>query len=405
MIYLDYNATAPLRREVLDAMLPYFGAGTGNASSAHAGGRAARAALEQARRTMAAALCVQPSEIVFTGGGTESNNLAIFGSVREPRAAHLLVSPIEHASVLGPIRELVRRGARVTWLPVDGTGRIRPLDVADMLQPDTALVSVGWANNEIGTVQPIAAIAAVCRARGVPLHVDAVQALGKLPIDARLVDLCALSAHKLGGPLGVGALVMRRGMSLQPLCFGGEQERGRRPGTENVAGVVGFAAALNCQPLLSDHVRGLRERLWRGVALLGGLRRYSPVEDCLPNTLNVGFAGVRGESMVAALDLEGVAVSVGSACAAGSGEPSHVLRAIGCNDDEAASGVRFSLGAAMTADEIDAALAAVRRVVERIRRLSGVGAPASAQLVGQREHGPLLASPVRGDAHGGGTLV
>jgi cysteine desulfurase len=229
------------------------------------------------------------------------------------------------------------------------------------------LVSVGWANNEIGTVQPIAAIGAVCRARGVRLHVDAVQMLGKLPIDLGAVDLCTLSAHKLGGPVGVGALVVRRGVALQALCFGGGQERARRPGTENVAGVVGFAAALTAQPALGGEVALHRERLWAGLSRLDGIQRYSPTADCLPNTLQVGFDGVRGEALVAALDLEGVAVSVGSACAAGSGEPSHVLRAIGCDDAAARGGIRLSLGAATTEAEIDAAAAAVRRVVARIR--------------------------------------
>jgi cysteine desulfurase len=367
MIYLDYNATAPLRGGVLEAMLPYLRQATGNASSAHAAGRAARAAVERARRAIAAAIGAQPSEIVFTSGGTESNNLALLGTVPEPRGAHLVVSPIEHSSVLGPVRELERRGAQVTWLPVDGDGRVRPEDVSVALRPETALVSVGWANNEIGTVQPIAAIGAVCRARGVLLHVDAVQAFGKLPIDVGPLDLCALSAHKLGGPIGVGALFLRRGRRLRPLAFGGEQERGRRPGTENVAGVVGFAAALAAPRLGGTAER--RERLWRAISSVAGVRRHSPAADSVPNTLNVGFSGVRGEALVAALDLEGVAVSVGSACAAGSGEPSHVLLATGRSAAEARGGVRFSLGPESTAEEIDAAAVAVRRVVERIRQI------------------------------------
>lgn len=370
MIYLDHNATTPLRRDVLEAMLPYLRARAGNASSAHAAGRAARAAVEGARRVLAGALGAQPSEIVFTAGGTESNNLAVFGAVPNPAGAHLVVSPIEHASVLGPVRALERHGARVTWLPVDGDGRVRPDAVAAALRDDTVLVSVGWANNEIGTVQPIAALGALCRRRGVVLHVDAVQALGKLAVDVGGVDLCSLSAHKLGGPSGVGALFVRRGVALQPLCFGGEQERGRRPGTENVAGVVGFAAAVAAPPALGADTARLRERLWAGLASVGAARRHSPAAGSLPNTLNVGFAGVRGEALVAALDLEGVAVSVGSACAAGSGEPSHVLLALGCSVAEARGGVRFSLGAATTAEEIDAAAAAVQRVVRRMGALA-----------------------------------
>ena len=393
MIYLDHNATTPLRREVLEAMLPHL-AGGANPSSAHAGGSAARAAVEQARRTVAAALGARASEVVFTSGGTEANNMALFGAVPEPSGAHLVVSPIEHASVLAPVRELERRGARVTWLAVDGDGRVQADDVAAALGEPTALVSVGWANNEIGTLQPIAAIGAVCRARGVPLHVDAVQALGKVPVDVGAVDLCAFSAHKLGGPLGIGALVVRGEIALRPLCFGGEQERGRRPGTESVAGVIGFATALATQPALSVEVARLRDRLWDGVAALDGVRRHSPVTDCLPNTLSVGFAGVRGESLVAALDLEGVAVSVGSACAAGSGEPSHVLRAIGCDDGEARGGVRFSLGAATTVVDVDAAVAAVCRVVERMRSVARSGGRAASR----ESAGASYRAPAIGDA-------
>ena len=368
MIYLDCNATVPLRGAVLEAMLPYLQQPAGNASSAHAAGRAARAAVEQARRAIAAAIGAQPSAIVFTSGGTESNNLAVLGAVSEPCGAHLVLSPIEHSSVLGPVRELQRRGARVTWLPVDEIGRVRPESVAAALGPDTVLVSIGWANNEIGTVQPIAAIGAICRARGTLLHVDAVQGFGKLPIDVDGVDLCSLSAHKLGGPTGVGALFVRSGIRLRPLSFGGEQERGRRPGTENVAAIVGFAAAVATSRTGASEA--LRERLWTAIASIAGVRRHSPAVDCLPNTLNVGFAGVRGEALVAALDLEGVAVSVGSACAAGSGEPSHVLMAIGCNDEQSRGGVRFSLGQQTSAEEIDAAAVAVRHVVHRIRLVS-----------------------------------
>ncbi len=366
MIYLDYNATGPLRREARAAMDGYLDTAGANASSSHAFGRVARAALERARHSMAAAVGVRASDVVFTSGGTESNNLAVLGSVGEPATAHLVVSPIEHPSVLGPVHELIRRGARVTWLPVDGAGRVAADDVAAALRPDTALVSVGWANNEIGTVQPIAAIAVACRARQVRLHVDAVQMLGKLPCALADVDLCSLSAHKLGGPIGVGALVVRGDVALRPLCFGGQQERARRPGTENVAGAVGFAAALAAEPADAERITALRERLWSGVAALPGVRRYSPRVGCLPNTLLVGFAGAPGETVVAALDLEGVAASVGSACAVGSAEPSHVLRAIGCDDIEARGGVRFSLGPVTTADDIDAAVAALHRVAARL---------------------------------------
>ncbi len=381
MIYLDHNATSPLRREALAAMLAFYEQPHGNASSAHAAGRAARAAVERSRRAVAAAIGALPAELVFTSGGTEANNLAVFGRVTEPAAAHLVIAPIEHASVLEPIRELERRGAQITWLPVDPVGRIDAAAVAAALRPHTALVSVGWANNELGTVQPIAEIGAVCRSAGVALHVDAVQALGKVAIDVGAVDLCTISAHKLGGPVGAGALFVRRGVALAPLARGGTQERGRRPGTENVAAIVGFAAALGAQPALGSDTASLRERLWRGLAALDDVRRHSAPTDCLPNTLLVGFANITGETLVAALDLAGVAVSVGSACAAGSGEPSHVLRALGYGDDDARGGVRFSLGHDTTAAELDETVAIVGRVIARIRQYGSAGiapAPASA---------------------------
>ncbi|MEO8602301.1 MAG: cysteine desulfurase family protein [bacterium] len=371
MIYLDHNATVALRAEARAAMDALAARQPGNPSSAHAAGRVARAALEQARRAIAERLEVRASELVFTSGGTESNNLALLGALPDPCGAHVVASPIEHSSVLGPLYELERRGATLSWLAVDGEGRISPDALGAALRPETALVSVGWANNEIGTVQPIAALAALCRARGVLLHVDAVQGLGKLPLQLADIDLCTLSAHKVGGPVGVGALVVRRGVGLRPLAWGGEQERGTRPGTENVFGAVGFAAALAAGQGDAQSIARLRECLWAGMADTSGVRRYSPLRDCLANTLSAGFAGLRGEALVAGLDLEGVAVSVGSACAAGSGEPSHVLRAIGCDEAAAAAGVRFSLGAQTTELEIDTAAAALRRVVERMRSAGG----------------------------------
>jgi len=370
MIYLDHNATTPLRPGVRGAMAPLLDEAFGNASSAHRLGSAARVAVERARRELAGRLGARPGEIVFTSGGTEGNNLAIFGAVDAPGGAHLVVSPIEHSSVLEPVRELVRRGAEVTWLPVSAAGRIDAADAAAVLRPHTALVSLGWANNEIGTIAPIPAVVDVCRRAGVRLHVDAVQAFGKLPVDVAGIDLCTVSAHKIGGPQGVGALVVREGVSIRPLLLGGSQERGRRAGTENVAGIVGFGAAAALMLDWREPGTVLRERLWTALSSIAGAQRNSPADGCLPNTLNVRFAGVRGEALVAALDLEGVAVSVGSACAAGSAEPSHVLRAIGRSEGEARDGVRFSLGSETAAGDIDAAAAIVVEVVERIR---GVG--------------------------------
>ena len=369
MIYLDHNATAPLDARVLDAMAPWLRRPFGNASSAHGLGRDARAAVEEARRAVADALGARPAEIVFTSGGTESNNLALFGVVAGRAGAHFVVSPVEHSSVVSCARELERRGAEVTWLPVDGVGRVRAADVAAALREDTALVSIGWANNEIGTIQPVAEIASVCRSRGVPVHVDAAQAFGKILVDVANVDLCTVSAHKLGAPVGVGALFVRRGVRLQPLLFGGGQERGLRPGTENAVALVGFGAAAKARGRPGTIDATLRERLWSGIADLAGCRRNSPAAGCLWNTLNVSIAEIRGESLVAALDLEGIAASVGSACAAGAGEPSHVLRAIGRDAEEARDGVRFSLGLETTEREIDDAIGTVRAVVERMRRV------------------------------------
>jgi cysteine desulfurase len=364
MIYLDHNASSPLVPAAREAMLALGEAG--NPSSEHAAGRRARGALEAARRAVADAVGVRPAEVCFTSGATEANNLALFGTALS--GGHIVTTPIEHVSVLGPVRELERRGTRVTWLPVDAEGRVTVEGVAAALRPDTALVSIGWANGEIGAVQPIAEIAAVCRARGVLLHVDAAQAVGRVPVQAGDIDLCTISAHKLGGPVGIGALVVRRGVGLRPLLRGGEQERGLRPGTENAAAAAGFAAAIATAGWAGG-LAALRDRLWDGIAAIGGVRRHGPRDGGLPNTLNVGIDGLVGETVVAALDLEGVCASVGSACAAGSGEPSAVLRAIGCDDVTARGGVRFSLGPRTTAGEVDAAAAALRRVVERARQV------------------------------------
>lgn len=374
MIYLDYNATSPMLPAVRAAMLPWLDGPIGNASSAHRLGRRSRTAIEEARGAVAALIGARPSEIVFTSGGTESNNLALFGMLDRARPVHVLASPIEHSSIIAPLRMLAGGDVEVEWLPVDAWGRIDPDAVETRLRADTALVTVGWANNEIGTVQDIAAIAARCRARGVPLHVDAVQALGKIDIDVAALDLCSLSAHKIGGPQGAGALYVRRGTPLHPATFGGSQERGLRPGTENVAAIVGFGeAARVCRADTADLV-ALRERLWRGLRGLAQLRRNSGVDDCLPNTLHVSLIGTNAEAVVAALDLEGVAVSAGAACSAGAAEPSHVLRAIGRSADEAREGVRFSLGWQTTAAEIDAATEAVARVVQRLHpRLTACG--------------------------------
>ncbi len=366
MIYLDHNATSPLLEASRDAMLEAFDL-FGNASSAYACGRAARAALESARRTIAEVVGAEPRDVIFTSGGTESDNTAVFGTVDPAEGGEIVLAALEHSAVIEPARELERRGARLRWLAMDALGRVDPAEVAAAITSETALVTVGWANNEIGTVQDIDAIAVICSHNGVPCHTDAVQAFGKLSARLPAADLISITAHKLGGPKGIGALVRRGVVPLRPMFYGGSQERGLRPGTENVAAACGFAAAVAVVGSRGGWSDDLRERLWRGLSQIDGAVRYSAADGCLPNTLLAGFAGIRGESMVAALDLERVAVSVGSACAAGSGEPSHVLQALGYSDDEARSGVRFSCGFGTTAAQIDDVIAIVQRVVARMR--------------------------------------
>jgi len=360
IVYLDHNATTPLEPAARAAMLPFLGGEFGNPSSAHRLGSAARCAVEEARAQVAELLGAEPRQIVFTSGGTEANNLALAGV-----QGRVLASPIEHSSVLEPLRARAAAGAlRLELLPVDGAGRVEPAALEAALAGETALVSVAWANNEIGTVQPLAAIADLCRRRGVPLHSDAVQAAGKVEIDAR-ADLLSLSAHKLGGPKGVGALCLRPGARLAPLLLGGSQERGRRAGTENVAGIVGFGAACALagrRLARAAAIEALREELWARLADLPGIARNSPRHDCLPNTLNLGLRGRAGDALVAALDLAGVAVSTGSACAAGASEPSHVLLALGRSPAEARDAIRFSLGPETTADDVARAAAALRAI-------------------------------------------
>lgn len=386
LIYCDHNASAPLRPEVLEAMLPFLRDEYGNASSVHGLGSRARCAIEDARVHVAALIGAQPAEIIFTSGGTESNNLAIQGAVRASDRKTIVTTPIEHASVREPMQMLQAEGYTVHEAAVNAAGRITPAHLTEVLTRPAALVSVGWANNEIGTIQSIEEIATRCAAHHTPLHVDAVQAVGKVPVHVRGVDLMSISAHKLGGPKGVGALFARNGIELRPLVVGGGQERGRRAGTENVAGIVGMGAACRLAAAelgaFGEACLALREVLWDGLhAAIPDVQRNSPAGmDCLPNTLNVSFAGVRGEALVAALDLEGVAISSGSACAAGAGEPSHVLLALGRSADAARDGVRFSLGRTNSSDDIErvvaVTVAAVRRIRAARRDPEGIGGDA-----------------------------
>lgn len=370
-VELDGNATTRVAPEVRDAMLPFLGAESGNPSSLHARGRAAREAVEEARRSVARLVGARAARIVFTGGGSESDNLALKGLSFAPRGGrdHVVTSAIEHPAILATCRFLSRVGLRVTMLPVDGEGRVDPAALDAALEDPVLVVSIQLANNEVGTIQPVKELAALAHSRGALFHTDAVQAAGKVPIDVEElgVDLLTLSAHKLHGPKGVGALYVRKGIVLEPLVHGGRQEHGLRAGTENVAGIAGMgaAAALALHALPdAPRIAALRDRLEEGVlALVPGARRNGPREGRLPNTSSLTLPGLRGEALVVALDQHGVALSSGSACKAGSPEPTHVLLAMGLSVEEAHCSVRFSLTRETDPGDVDEALDALRRVL------------------------------------------
>ncbi len=380
-VYLDNNATTPVDPRVLEAMLPFFREDFGNASSRqHSFGRKADEAVEAAREQVAGLIGAAPREIVFTSGATESDNLAIKGvaAANRSRGEHIVTAVTEHRAVLDPVRRLEREGYRITYLPVDPFGQVSAGQVEDAITDRTILVSLMAANNEIGTLHPIAAIGAVCKRRGVFFHTDAVQAAGKVPIDVEAmgIDLLSLSAHKMYGPKGVGALFVRRRaphVRLEPMIDGGGHERGLRSGTLNVPGIVGFGRA--CQ-ICREEMHGeaerlcrLRQRLWQGLSdeLEEIARNGHPVE-CLPGTLHVSFGFVKGEAIM--MGLRGVAVSSGSACTSASVEPSHVLRALGIGDERAHGSIRFALGRFNSPEEIEYSITEVVRVVRHLRDLS-----------------------------------
>jgi len=375
-VYLDYAATTPVDPRVLDAILPYFTIRAGNASSMHGFGQEARAAVDEARARVAAAIGAHPSEIVFTSGATESDNLAVAGvaMATEGRGRHIVTTAIEHHAILEACHALEQRGYAVTYVPVDGRGIVDPDDIRRALRPDTVLVSVMAANNEIGTLQPLAEIGRVTRERKIAFHSDATQLVGAGPVkvDHMYVDLLSLSAHKRYGPKGVGALYVRRGTPLTPVQRGGGHERGWRGGTENVPGIVGLGKALQIavEEMGEEGARLtiMRDRLiHEALALPGAHLNGDPVHR-LPNNVNVSFDGTDSQSLVMSLDLHGVAASAGSACSSGSIEPSHVLTALGISAERATASVRLTLGRGTTEAEVAYAAQALRDVVARLQQ-------------------------------------
>jgi cysteine desulfurase len=380
-IYLDHAATTALDPRVLEAMLPYFTQQPGNPSSIHHPGRTALQALDDAREVVALAIGAKLREIIFTGGGSEANNLAIKGVAlaqqQRGRGNHIITSAIEHHAVLHAVEYLAQFGFTATILPVDARGFVRPDDLRAALRANTVLVSIMYANNEIGVIQPIAELGAICREHGVPFHTDAVQALGSLPVNVQdlNVDLLSLTAHKLYGPKGVGALYVRRGMPLLPQLNGGGQERRRRAGTENVPGIVGLAAALSLAEEQHDwyahHCTGLRDRLIDGILeRIPGTRLNGDRAQRLPNNANLAFDYIEGESMLLLLDQQGICASSGSACTSGSLDPSHVLTALGLTPEQAVSSVRFTVGKTVTHADIDRVLELLPGMVAQLRAVS-----------------------------------
>jgi cysteine desulfurase len=379
-IYFDHNATTPVAAEVVDDVSAALRTVFGNPSSVHSYGQEAKTALDRARAAVAALLAAEPTEIVFTSGGSESNNLAIRGAAEalaDSGRRHLVASAIEHEAVLRTLKALSRRGWTTTLVEVNGSGVVEPERLAAAVTDETALVSVMHANNEIGTIQAVAELAAVAHARGALFHTDAVQSAGKLPLDVRAlgVDLLSLSAHKFNGPKGVGALWIRRGIRLRSQLSGGKQERNRRAGTENIPGIVGLgtAARLALQKGESETTRlsTLRDRLEAAVlnTVTGATINGDP-DRRVANTSNISFNRVEAESLLIALDLEGIAVSTGSACSSGTLEPSHVLRAMGLPPHRIQNSIRFSLGLGNTVEEVDRVVAVLPDLVNRIRALS-----------------------------------
>ena len=378
VIYLDHSATTPTRPEVVARMLPYFGELFGNPSSIYTLGRKSLDAIDSAHEAVARALNCRPTEIVFTGGGSEADNLAIKGIAyaQRRRGDHIITTAIEHHAVLRTCERLEQEGYRVTYLPVDEYGRVTPEQVEAAITDQTALVTIMYANNEIGTVQPIAEIGRICRERRVPFHTDAVQAGGQIELDvaALQVDMLSLSAHKFYGPKGVGLLYVRQGTRVQPQTLGGSQERNRRAGTENVPGVVGAAYALELarseRERENARLQALRDQLIAGMLALPDVRLTGHPTERLPQHASFTVAGVEGESLLLNLDLVGIAASSGSACATGDIEPSHVLSAMGIPASAARGALRLTLGHSITEEDIATTLQRMGEILPRLRALS-----------------------------------
>jgi cysteine desulfurase len=378
-VYLDHNATTPVHPEVVEAMMPFFQDQFGNASSIHWAGREVKKYLDEAREKVAALMNADPEEIVFTGCGTESDNMAIKGvaSTHQDKGRHIITSKVEHHAVLHTCQFMKDLGYEITYLSVDREGLIDLEELRRSIRPDTILVSIMFANNETGTIMPVQEIGAICREKGVLFHTDAVQAVGKIPIDLKKlpVDILSLSGHKLNTPKGIGAQFIRKGTKLSPLIHGGAQERNRRAGTENIPYIIGLGKA--CEIAQRDfakrheYLQGLRDRLQEGI-----FRKIPHVElnghptRRLPNTLNVSFLYVEGESLLLNMDLEGIAVSSGSACSSGSADASHVILAMGKSPLVAQSAIRFSLGWTNTGEDVDYVLEVVPPIIERLRAIS-----------------------------------
>lgn len=379
-VYLDNNATTRMREEVLDAILPYYKDVYGNASSVHQFGRVARVAIDKAREQVAALLgAAAGEEIIFTSGGTESDNFAIKGVAHalRHRGSHIITTAIEHSAILNACKCLEKDGAKVTYLPVDASGLIKAEDVRRAITDKTVLVTVMYANNEVGTIEPVAEIAKACKEKNVYFHTDAVQAVGKVIFDVKSIgaDLLSMSAHKIYGPKGVGAIYIKKGTKIDAIMHGGHHEMNKRAGTENVAGIVGLgkAAELARKEAAEEikKLKELRDYFYKGlVSGIPHLRLNGDPEKRLPNTLNVGFKYLEGESIVLNLDLEGIAASTGSACTSGTLEPSHVLTAMGVDAADAQGSIRFSLGRDNTKDDIDYVLAVLPPIIQRLREMS-----------------------------------